>query len=178
MPSEFAHPAWPHLAHLDWPHLMLIFCLRVALKSSNFLQLRLTDNEPRFEDGKRSVKRRLALQECNLPRNNRSQTHQDDETRGAAVTCFVPVLKNNIGLIDLPMPQKTQTRSLGTTHAGRSRQVTIFSSSFPSSGGSGTIRFLSRRYEPGRSLGPAAPCTSADSETPWSIPRRANSWSQ
>ena len=31
---EFAHPAWPHLAHLDWPHLMLIFCLRVTLKSS------------------------------------------------------------------------------------------------------------------------------------------------
>jgi hypothetical protein len=31
---------------------------------------------------KRSVKRRRALEECNPPRNSRSQTHPDDEARG------------------------------------------------------------------------------------------------
>src|SRR3954451_9564535 len=36
------------------------------------------------------VKRRQALQECNLPRNSWLQTHQDDETRGGAERGLAP----------------------------------------------------------------------------------------
>ncbi len=36
------------------------------------------------------MKRRQALQECNLPRNSWLQTHQDDETRGGAGRGLAP----------------------------------------------------------------------------------------
>lgn len=42
--------------------------------------------------GKRPVKRRWALQECNPPRNSWLQTHQDDGTRDGAGNGSVPVI--------------------------------------------------------------------------------------
>ena len=52
------------------------------------------------------VKRKRAMQECNSPRNSRSQTHQDDERlRGEAVRGRPrSPIKIHIGLIDLLMP--------------------------------------------------------------------------
>jgi hypothetical protein len=42
---------------------------------------------------KRSAKRRQALVETNPPRNSRSQTHQNDGTRGEAVNGLAPALQ-------------------------------------------------------------------------------------
>ena len=42
---------------------------------------------------KRSAKRRRALVETNPPRNSRSQTHQNDGTRGEAVNGLAPTLQ-------------------------------------------------------------------------------------
>jgi hypothetical protein len=44
--------------------------------------------------------------ETNPPRNGRSQTHQNDGTRGEADNGFAPgaSIQSQIGLIDLPMP--------------------------------------------------------------------------
>jgi hypothetical protein len=44
--------------------------------------------------------------ESNPPRNNRPQTHQDDETRGESGNRPRPgaSIQGHIGLIDLPMP--------------------------------------------------------------------------
>ncbi len=45
------------------------------------------------------------MQECNSPRNSRSQTHQDDERQGEAGIRFaLPFRTEHIGLIDLLMP--------------------------------------------------------------------------
>jgi len=47
--------------------------------------------------------------ESTPPRNSRLQTHRDDG-RGARPKGFAPILQHeDIGLIDLPMPQKTQS---------------------------------------------------------------------
>ena len=43
-----------------------------------------------MEHGTQPVKRRQALQECNLPRNSWLQTHQNDETRGEAERGLAP----------------------------------------------------------------------------------------
>jgi hypothetical protein len=52
--------------------------------------------------------------ESNPPRNSRSQTHQDDEMlRGEAAEGFaLSAHQEPIGLIDLPMPQKTHNEAL------------------------------------------------------------------
>jgi hypothetical protein len=48
--------------------------------------------------------------ESNPPRNSRLQTHRNDG-RGGAAKRLRPLLQHeDIGLIDLPMPQKTQSR--------------------------------------------------------------------
>jgi len=52
--------------------------------------------------------------ETNPPRNSRSQTHQNDGTRGEARQKTSPrhfQIQNQIGLIDLLMPQKTHNES-------------------------------------------------------------------
>jgi hypothetical protein len=96
----FAHPAWPHFAHLIWPHLMLIFCLGRSVKSSERIDRKLRTVR-RWKPASEADASNAGVQ---LARNSWSQTHQDDETRGEARTCFAPILKANIGLIDLPMP--------------------------------------------------------------------------
>jgi len=65
--------------------------------------------------------------ESNPPRNSRLQTHRDDG-RGGETKGFAPLLQHeHIGLIDLPMPQKTQMMSrlprllaapIGPSHRG------------------------------------------------------------
>ena len=64
-----------------------------------------------LEVGNRLVKRRWALVETNPPRNSWPQTHQDDEARDEAGRGIVPGPGIVIGLIDLPMPQKTHARA-------------------------------------------------------------------
>jgi hypothetical protein len=59
-----------------------------------FFKERLTENNGRFEDGNRPVKRRRALQECTPPRNSWLQTRQDDEARGEAGIGFALDLEN------------------------------------------------------------------------------------
>ena len=46
------------------------------------------------------------MQECKPPRNSWLQTHQGDETRDGAGKGLPRIVELDIGLIDLPMPQK------------------------------------------------------------------------
>jgi hypothetical protein len=51
---------------------------------------------------KRLAKRRQAMQECNLPRNSQSQTHQDDEAEGG--TGYSSALGTKHRIDSLPCP--------------------------------------------------------------------------
>jgi hypothetical protein len=65
-------------------------CKRPAVRSQDsianaavqFAQVVFTVLNRWVQYGKRLAKRRRAMLESNPPRNNRPQTHQDDETRG------------------------------------------------------------------------------------------------
>src|SRR5437660_5770984 len=59
------------------------------------------------------VKRRQALQECNLPRNSWLQTHQDDETRGGAERGLAPNRKAEHRIDRFAHASKTRGRLAG-----------------------------------------------------------------
>src|SRR5215210_5162367 len=110
---------------------MLIFCLGRSFKSSERVDRKLRTVR-RWKPASEADASNAGVQ---LARNSWSQTHQDDGTRGEARTCSAPILETNIGFIDLPHALENSKCFAFHRPAPRQPGVTVFSFSFPSSGG-------------------------------------------
>lgn len=66
------------------------------------------------------------MQECTLPRNSWSQTHQNDETWGEARMCFARDLKSEHRIDRFAHASENSTGSLSTTLRGDSQGHSFF----------------------------------------------------